>query len=157
MTEMLSIVPANGQLLLGGRCISCTTRIDELGPDFSLGEIMMLSNSKQLLPTRFAKCVENRSSYSLELSLRFESDRLVGSGIILTRPEDAQLSSDDFYNDRTDRWGLHARWLKKQLGSAPGAQYVFPWGRVGVARDKSENVFIYLAYDAAPHLSQSHV
>ena len=65
----------------------------------------------------------------------------------LVSPTDPSIPSDsdnDFYASIPLREKLNQRWLSEQLGILDGTLAHFPWGTTGVARDKSENVFIYL-------------
>lgn len=61
-----------------------------------------------------------------------------------TAPSIPSDSDDDFYASIPLREKLNQRWLSEQLGILDGTLAHFPWGTTGVARDKSENVFIYL-------------
>ncbi|TXH98926.1 MAG: hypothetical protein E6Q72_00715 [Pseudomonas sp.] len=60
------------------------------------------------------------------------------------RPPGIPTDSDDFYASIPLREKLNQRWLSQQLGILDGTLAHFPWGTTGVARDKSENAFIYL-------------
>jgi hypothetical protein len=85
----------------------------------------------------------------IDISLRYENQKLVSIFIALEPPAYRALSDDAFYNSVDERVDLHARWLRKRLGHGFESAVFslrLDWGVVGVARDKSENVYIYLHY-----------
>lgn len=144
MSTLLNIDRITGHMTADGFQISPDTQLADLPPSFEIGKKLMAFNGKRETATQFADLHLQEGRFTITLSLRFENDILVRSFIMLSAPEHEILSDDDFYIDQSDRYGFHARWLKKQLGKTQFAQYVFSWGAAGVARDKSENVFIYL-------------
>lgn len=140
MSQTLQIDRDTGHLRLGDRLITPATTPAELGEGFRLGEPRPVQVLERQLSCRFAHLQLQDGHLNIELSLRFEEERLVSLFITLSDPAIPADTDDDFYASIPRRERLHRRWLTARLGE----QHDFPWGTAGVARDKSENVFIYL-------------
>lgn len=137
MSHFLRIDPATGHLHLGDGIITPATTPADLGADVRLDEPRPVQVRERPVSCRFAHLSLRDGHLDIELSLRFEEERLVSLFISLNDPAD---SDDDFYAALPRQERLHRHWLTTRLGE----QNDFPWGTAGVARDKSENIFIYL-------------
>ena len=144
MTKPLQIDRNTGHAHVAGGLITPTTTPEQLGAGFQIGDSRLVLIGDREVPCRFARIGLQEGRLSIDLSLRFESEQLVSLFIALTDPSIPTDSDDDFYASIPLREKLHQRWLSEQLGKLDGTLANFPWGTTGVARDKSENVFIYL-------------
>ncbi|WP_043309237.1 hypothetical protein [Pseudomonas sp. ML96] len=140
MSQRLQIDHSSGHLRVGDILITPTTTPAELDATFRIGETSLVQVLNQQVPCRFAYLQLQDGHLGIELSLRFEAEILVSLFIELSDPQIPSESEDDFYASIPKREHLHRQWLTAQLGE----QNDFAWGSAGVARDKSENVFIYL-------------
>ncbi|MDD0842878.1 hypothetical protein [Pseudomonas sp. Gutcm_11s] len=140
MSQHLQIDRSNGHLRVGGTLITPATTPAELDATFRIGETSQVQVMDRQVPCRFAYLQLQDRHLGVALSLRFESEILVSLFIELSDPQIPTDFDDDFYSSIPKREQLHRQWLTAQLGE----QNDFPWGTAGVARDKSENVFIYL-------------
>ncbi|KAF0813538.1 hypothetical protein IGB42_01889 [Andreprevotia sp. IGB-42] len=130
-----AIDPASGHVRLHDCLITPATQLSELPPDFAREPIAQ--PGQQLV---FAKRHWQNKGVAIEFSLRFEAGVLVSVFIALEPPEHQNLDSDAFYRSTDERYAWHQRWLGKQIGTAGH----FAWGNIGVARSKSEDVWVYL-------------
>ena len=144
MTTPLQIDRNTGHVHVAGSLITPATTPEQLGPSFQIGDSCPVLIGDHEVPCRFARISLQEGRLGIDLSLRFEAEQLVSLFIELTDPSIPSDSDDDFYASIPLREKLHQRWLSEQLRELDGTLAHFPWGTTGVARDKSENVFIYL-------------
>lgn len=144
MTTPLQIDRNTGHVQVAGSLITPATTPEQLGAGFQIGDSRPVLVGEREVPCRFARISLQEGRLGIDLSLRFESEQLVSLFIELADPSIPTDSDDDFYASIPLREKLHQRWLSEQLGELDGTLAHFPWGTAGVARDKSENVFIYL-------------
>lgn len=144
MTTPLQIDRNTGHVHITGSLITPATTPEQLGAGFQIGDSRPVLIGNREVPCRFARISLQEGRLGIDLSLRFEAEQLVSLFIELTDPSIPSDSDDDFYASIPLREKLHQRWLSEQLGELDGTLAHFPWGTAGVARDKSENVFIYL-------------
>jgi hypothetical protein len=141
MTQALQIDRDTGHVRLGDFLITPATTPAQLDQRFSLDEASPAMVGDRQVFCRFAHASLQQGRLGIRLGLRFEPERLVSLFIELTDPQIACDSDDDFYASIPERERLHRNWLARQLGDTGPT---FPWGNAGVARNKSENFFIYL-------------
>ncbi|MDG9925318.1 MULTISPECIES: hypothetical protein [unclassified Pseudomonas] len=144
MTRALQIDRNTGHVHVAGSLITPAITPEQLGAGFQIGDSRPVLVGDREVPCRFARTSLQEGHLGIDLSLRFESEQLVSLFIALTDPSIPSNSDDDFYASIPLREKLHQRWLSEQLGELNGTLAHFPWGTAGIARDKSENVFIYL-------------
>ena len=144
MTKALQIDRNTGHVHIAGSLITPATTPEQLGAIFQVGESRPVLIGDREVSCRFARISLQEGRLGIDLSLRFESEHLVSLFIELTDPSIPTDSDEDFYASIPLREKLHQRWLSEQLDELDGTLAHFPWGTAGVARDKSENVFIYL-------------
>ena len=144
MTQALQLDRHNGHVQLADCLITPAATPAQLGAAFRIGDSQPVQVGERQVPCRFAHINLQEGRLGIDLSLRFESEQLISLFIQLTDPNIPTDSDDDFYASIPAREKLHQRWLTNQLGGLDGTLAHFAWGTAGVARDKSENVFIYL-------------
>lgn len=141
MTSAFSIAAADGHVTAFGMVIDADTKAEDLPALFSKKSQAVNIEGKSV-DCVFANAAGTVDDMTAELTLRFEAELLVSAFISLTPPRYRNLGEDDFYSSADDRQRVHKRWLRSiGISATPAA---FPWGTVGVARDRSENVHIYL-------------
>jgi len=144
MHEAISIDPKNGHVSFGSLEITPKTTTSDLGNAFSIGKEMPVSVVGKSVPCQFAKAEVKIEGIKFDLSLRFESGILVSVFIGLSDSSMPALTQEEFYNSLKPLKALHERWLKKQIGEITTNHLRYNWGVIGVAQDKSDNIFIYL-------------
>ncbi|GAB3244640.1 hypothetical protein [Chitinimonas naiadis] len=144
MHKAISIDPKNGHVIFGSLEITPETTVSDLGTDFSVSEERLVSVYGKDVPCRFANASGQTEGLAYELGLRFEHSVLVSLSIGLTDPSLRIETEADFYNALEPTRRHHERWLKKQLGDVSASYAKLEWGVVGVAQDKSDNIYIYL-------------
>ncbi|MFH0131379.1 hypothetical protein ACGLHS_14320 [Variovorax sp. VaC1] len=140
-SAVFSIAPADGRITAFGIAIDADIKAEDLPALFS--KTCQAANIEgRPVSCVFASATGTVDNMTAELTLRFENELLVSAFITLTPPRFRNLSGDDFYNSADDRQRVHARWLRSiGIAATPAS---FPWGEVGIARDRSENVHIYV-------------
>lgn len=141
MKTTLHLDTTNGHLSAFGIAIGPDTRANDLPASFAQTS-QAVHVEDRLVNCVFARASDTAEEMTVELELRFEESELVSCFITLTTPQLRKLSDSDFYGSAEQRLRLHRGWLASM--SIPGSSAVFPWGSVGVARDRSENVYIYV-------------
>jgi hypothetical protein len=144
MHAAINIDPKNGHVLFDLLEITPKTTTLDLGTDFSIDEEILVYVVGKKVPCKFAKAGLNNEGIKFELSLRFEHEILVSIFVGLSDPSISTQTQEDFYNSLKSVKSLHERWLIKQIGNVSTNNTRFKWGVVGVAQDKSDNIYIYL-------------
>lgn len=148
MTPPLALDAANGRIEAFGAVIDADSRADDLPPLFLKTWHMVNLEGRQ------AECVFATASgtatdrNAVELTLRFEHERLASAFITLTPHRHRNLETEAFHASADDRYRFHERWLAS--AGVPRQPATFAWGEIGVARDRSENVHIYLQWTPRP-------
>jgi len=137
----LHLDTTNGCLSAAG-VVACTdTRADSLPDSFARTAQAVLVEGR-LVDCVFASATTTSGDMAVQLMLRFEELLLVSCSLTLTTPALRKLEDADFYGSIDQRYRFHERWLASMgVSRNPAA---FPWGRAGVARDRSDNVYIYI-------------
>ncbi len=133
---------ANGRLEAFGVVIDAGCKADDLPPVFSKNGQSVSVEGRQvecLFATASGTAADRNA---VELTLRFEHERLTGIFLTLTPHRHRNLDSEAFYASADERYRFHERWLAS--AGVPRQPVAFPWGDIGVARDRGENVHIYL-------------
>lgn len=138
----LRINPANGYVYFGPLEIKPETTLLDLGSDFTLGEEMMASVVGKKVKCRFAETKFNNDGKVFELSLRFENEVLVSVFITIVDPSIPVETAEEFYGSLLEVQDMHELWLKEQLGEFSN-KTGFDWGKIGVAQDKSDNIYLH--------------
>ena len=142
MKSSVAVDPANGNITFGQYVVSLGSELSELPTSFSKTEEQAQVEGR-VVPCTFASAAFQERDTNFELSLRYEKDRLVSATLAIEPRQFRDLQDDAFYESVDDRYDFHRSWL--QTNQLPGKGYTATsWGAVGVARDKSENVFIFL-------------
>lgn len=149
MTSAPVLDTSNGRITAFGTVIDAGSRADGLPSLFSTNPQTVNVEGRQV-ECVFATAHGTADRTDVDLTLRFEQDRLASAAIALTPPRYRNLDSDAFYASVDERYRFHERWLR--AAGVPGLPATFPWGTAGVARDRSENVYIYLHW--APRLAK---
>jgi hypothetical protein len=144
MTRALQIDRNTGHVHVAGSLITPATTPEQLDASVQIGDSRPVLVGDREVLCRFAHISLQEGRLGIDLNLRFEAEQLVSLFIALADPSIPTDSDDDFYASIPLREKLHQRWLSEQLGKLDGTLAHLPWGTAGVARDKSENVFIYL-------------
>lgn len=131
----------SGRLVFFGHAFSSASILAEVPAHFEVRSQEVLVH-EQRVPCTFAHATADEGGTRYSLSLRFERDRLVSLFLTIEPQHLQQLTDEAFCASTDERWRVHERWLAA-MGVQAGASQA---GRstVGVARDKSENVYIYL-------------
>ena len=131
----------SGRIVFLGCAFSSASTLGDVPAHFEVRTQEALVH-EQRVPCTFANATADEGGTRYSLALRFERDRLVSLFITIEPKHLQQLTDDAFYASIDERWRVHERWLAA-MGVPEGVNDV---GRsaVGVARDKSENVYIYL-------------
>jgi len=143
MDTTLSLDATNGCIAAFGIAINAGLAAGALPTVFTQTRAAMPIDGN-LIDCTLAHATGFVGNVELELNLRFEEEALVSAGMTLTPPRFRKLFGDEFYNSVDDRYRYHQRWLKSQ--GIPDSSVPFPWGDAGVAKDKSENVYLYVLY-----------
>ncbi len=144
MNSTLKIDRKTGHILFDRTEITPKTKLGDLSNDFVTGEEMLVSVMSKKVQCKFSKINIQHAGKSFELSLRFESENLVSAFISITDPEIPMKTQEEFYKSLKSIRELHEGWLKSQIGETPTALAKFKWGVVGVAQDKSDNIYVFL-------------
>lgn len=147
MDTTLSLDATNGCIAAFGIAISAGLAASALPTVFTQARAAMPIDGN-LIDCTLAHATGFVGNVELELNLRFEEEALVSASLTLTPHRFRQLDDEAFYNSVDDRYRYHQRWLRSQ--GIPDISQVFPWGIAGVARDKSENVHLYVLYRKVP-------
>jgi len=142
MSSPVMLHAHEGQLIFGGDTFSASTRAAHLPGRFDLRDMLCQVDGRPV-PCRFARATQTVGGTRYALELRFERERLVGMHLSIEPKQHQDLDDATFYASVDERWRFHERWLANVAGVKAGAAE-FDWGSLGVARDKSENVWIYL-------------
>jgi hypothetical protein len=142
MTLPLALDAANGRIEAFGAVIDADSRADDVPPLF-LKTWQMVNVEGRQVECVFATAGGTATDRSaVELTLRFEHEQLASAFITLTPHRHRNLDSEAFYASADERYRFHERWLAS--AGVPRQPATFSWGETGVARDRSENVHIYL-------------
>lgn len=144
MQTSINIDPQNGHVLFGLLEITPKTTISDLNSDFSASEEILVSVLGKKVPCKFAKSELSNGTINFSLSLRFESENLVSIFISLSDSSIPMQTQQDFYKSLQSIKLLNENWLKEQLDESYSSDRRYKWGVVGVAQDKSDNIYIYI-------------
>lgn len=142
MTPPLALDAATGRIEAFGAVIDADSRAGDLPPLFLKTWQMVTVEGRQV------ECVFATASgmatdrNPVELTLRFEQEQLASAFITLTPHRHRSLDSEAFHASADERYRFHERWLAS--AGVPRQPARFYWGETGVARDRGENVHIYL-------------
>jgi hypothetical protein len=147
--DMASVVPssvvldpASGDITFGEFFIPLQSKLIDLSSSFSRTEHMTHVEG-EVVPCVLASASLQERETRFELRLRYEQGMLVSAALSIEPRHFRDLEGDAFYESSEARYSYHKRWLERM--SLPSSGYTeMPWGAVGVARDKSESVFIFL-------------
>lgn len=117
-------------------------RIEDLPAQLRSEETTPASDSAQAAYHLF-RISRDREGTLFQVDLRFEAGRSTQLGISLSPREYRNLDDTAFHASVEARIRLHRRWMHRATG-IDSDPLIAAWGRMGVARDKSENVFVYL-------------
>lgn len=141
MGSTLHLDIATGRLTAAGIVADAGTRAERLPPSFAQ-TAQAVQVEGRLVDCVFARATATSDGMAVQLELRFEADLLVSCFLSLSTPALRKLAHDDFYGSVDQRHRLHQRWLASM--GVSGGMASFPWGRAGVARDRDDNVHIYV-------------
>lgn len=142
MRLSVAINAASGQLTFGEYSIALGCRLKDVPHVFAQRELVSLKDG-QSITSVVATAAHEEQGTMFELALAHQHARLVRITLCIEPAHLRNLPGDAFYESVQARYDYHQRWLQKM--GLPGSAYArVAWGIVGVARDKSENVFIYL-------------
>lgn len=136
-------ISVDGDIQAAGFSIGSETRLSQLPDGFVIGEQTQCSILGERVPTQFAVARMALAEGTVNLQLRFEQGVLVSSFITLDAIDGRDETADEFYRGAGKREDRYRNWLKRHIAFEIDQ---FKGGRLGVARDKSENVFVYLHY-----------
>jgi len=148
MTPPLALDAATGRIEAFGAIIDADSRADDLPPLFLKTWQMVTVEGRQVECVFATAGGTTTDGSAVELTLRFEQEQLASAFITLTPHRHRSLDSEDFHASADERYRFHAHWLAS--AGVPRQPARFCWGETGVARDRSENVHIYLHW--APRL-----
>ncbi|MDQ0082223.1 hypothetical protein J2W35_002574 [Variovorax boronicumulans] len=141
MNTPLHLDMASGRLSAAGIVVDIDTRAEDLPTHFAkkaeTGHV-----EGQLVDCVFARAVATSGDMTVHLQLRFEKELLVSCFLALTTPALRKLEDADFHGSVDQRHRFHGRWLASM--GIPRSPAEFGWGSTGVARDRSDNVYIYI-------------
>ncbi len=142
MASHVSLDSDSGCITFGEHLISLCSQLSDLSSRFDRTEQLAWVEGRNVICI-FACASHQEGDIKFDLSLRYEQGRLVRAALFIEPKHFRDLKDDAFYGSVTARYSYHTQWLKNS--GMPSSSYTeMPWGTVGVARDKSENVFIYL-------------
>lgn len=142
MRLSVAINATSGQLTFGEYSIALGSRLKDVPHVFAQRELVSLKDGQSITSVVATAAYEERGTM-FELALAYQHARLVRMTLCIEPTHLRNLPGDAFYESVQARYDYHQRWLQK-MGLPGGAYARVAWGIVGVARDKSENVFIYL-------------
>ncbi|MFQ6312871.1 hypothetical protein [Lysobacter capsici] len=134
-------ISVDGDIRAAGFSIGGETRLAQLPDCFVIGEQTPCSILGESVPTQFAVARVESAEGTVNLQLRFEHGVLVSSFITVDDIDGRHETADEFYRSVGKREDRYRQWLKRHIEFELDQ---FKGGRLGVARDKSENVFVYL-------------
>lgn len=134
-------IGVDGEIRAAGFSIGSDTTLSQLPDCFVIGEQTQYSVLGEMVPTRFAVASMASAQGAVTLQLRFERGVLVSSFITVDEIDGRHETADEFYASAGKREDRYSHWLKRHIVFEIDQ---FQGGRLGVARDKSENVFVYL-------------
>lgn len=138
----VAINPTTGRLTFGNGSVSLNSPLDDLAPVFERRDGVVYRDGAQW-PCVFATAVHWEQGTRFDFSLLYENAKLVRVSLCMEPPQFRDLPGDAFYESVDARYAYHQAWLQSMRLQASAYTKV-EWGVVGVGRDKSENVFIYL-------------
>ncbi|WP_432725491.1 hypothetical protein [Variovorax sp. W6] len=141
MNAELHLDTTNGRLSAAGIVAGIDTRADSLPPSFAQ-TAQTVQVEGRFVDCVFARATTTTGDMTVQLELRFEELLLVSCFLSLTTLELRKLEDADFYGSVDQRCRFHERWLASM--GVSGTSATFPWGSTGVARDRSDNVYIYI-------------
>lgn len=141
MDTVLHLDTTSGRLSAAGIIVDIDTLADDLPAHFTKrAETAHVEG--QLVDCVFARAAATSGDMTVQLQLRFEKELLVSCFLTLTTPALRKLEDADFYGSVDQRHRFHERWLATMgVARSPAG---FRWGSIGVARDRSDYVYIYL-------------
>jgi hypothetical protein len=142
MTSSVLLDPESGCITFGGQVIPLASKLTELAPFFDRVEVQAHVEGK-IVPCVIASGVLDECGVKFNLGLRYEKNRLVSASLTVWPKQFQDLQDDAFYESVDARYSYHEKWMADR-GMPAGGYTAMPWGVVGVGRDKSENVFIFL-------------
>jgi hypothetical protein len=142
MRLSVAINAASGQLTFGEYSIALGSRLKDVPRVFAQRELVSLKDG-QAITSVVATATHEERGTMFELALAYQHARLVRITLCIEPAHLRNLPGDAFYESVQARYDYHQKWLQK-MGLSGSAYARVAWGIVGVARDKSENVFIYL-------------
>lgn len=141
MNAELHLDTTNGRLSAAGIVAGIDTRADSL-PDSFTRTAQAVHVEDRLVDCVFARTTTTTGDMTVQLELRFEELLLVSCFLTLTPPALRTLEDADFHGSVDQRSRFHERWLASM--GVSGTSAAFPWGSTGVARDRGDNVYIYI-------------
>ena len=163
MVWEIRIDPSNGHVWCGAVEVTPATTRDQLNDDFRISEEQLVAVNRRLVPCSFATTHGRKDALDFDVSLRFESGVLVSVFIAITDPNLRTETLDEFYASREPLMQLHRDWLRAQMtdveGGLPNATGParisdYPWGSVGVARDKSDGIYVFVHMGGGSRVSR---
>lgn len=136
MHDTIHIDATTGEIRLADIRITPQTQADALPARFAVGPVRPVSVQGKDVPCQFATVAALDDTTPVTMSLRFETGVLVSVFFELEQPAS--------YNDIDQTEQRHRRWITGKLGRDPHGIAIYPWGRAGVAQDKSGGVHVFL-------------
>lgn len=134
-------IKINGDLRLAGFTIGGRVSVADLPEGFAVGEESQCAVLGAMVSTRFATAQVALAEGPVNLQLRFEEGVWVSSFMTVAAIDGPYATDDEFYGGVGKRQAQYRDWLRRhadfELDDFEGAG-------LGVAKDKSENVFVYV-------------
>lgn len=134
-------IGVEGDIRAAGFSIGSETRLSQLPACFVIGEETQCSVLGEAVPIQFAVTRLESAQGAVNVQLRFEHGVLVSSFITVDDIDGRYATADEFYRSVGEREVRYRNWLKRHIEFEIDR---FEGGSLGMAKDKSENVFVYL-------------
>ena len=142
MPPPVRIDPATGCITFGEYVIPLGSNLSDLAKGFDRTEARTRVGDVVVPRILASRTIEDQG-VRFELWLAYAARRLTNASLVIEPEQFRNMPDEAFYTSTDARRDYHARWLASM--GIPGSGHTeMPWGAVGVACDKSENVFIYL-------------
>ena len=135
---------ADGSFRVNGNLITKEMTIADLSDSFEIGDTQPVSVVGRTVNCTFAKANCREGNLRIGVDLRFEEGCHVSSFFSISDDESRYETAEAFYASGKKRKEIHHEWIASKIGyrlSSPGS---FAWGSIGVAVDKSDEVYVYI-------------
>lgn len=140
----VEINKADGSFRVNGELITKDTTIRDLSGGFEVGDPQPVSVVGRSVNCVFAKAGCQEGSLEIGIDLRFEEGRHVSSFFSVSDAESRYETAEAFYASGAERKELHHEWIASKIGDRLSSRNTYSWGSMGVAVDKSDEVYIYI-------------